>query len=235
MKYQLIYNEQRKITWVLILVPLMWSALFIGAILFLEGIPEWLILLSSVFLLVVSLLSVLLIIKKWLTIKCSIEITNDYFKYSMQKKSPFYSFQEIKISWDRVLNFNVDEINKSFYAVVTLSQPDMKFSLSPSSFEPKHIHEFREFETAMLQKISAYNIQAQEKHLHTISSKSFLENIWIRVLAIVFLIFLIAISIIFLLSKKDISSNYYWWRLIWIWFVSVPYLFLVIASWRKNK
>ena len=152
----------------------------------------------------------------------------------MQKRSPFYFFQEIKISWDRVLNFNVDEINKSFYAVITLTQPDMKFTLSPSSFEPKHIHEFREFEKDMLQKISAYNIQAQEKHLNTISSKSFLENIWIRVLAIVFLISLIAISIIFLLSKKDISSNYYWWRLIWIWFVSVPYLFLVFASWRKK-
>ena len=235
MRYELIYNEQRKITWILIRVPLIWSAIFIGIILFITRMPEWLVLISSVLLLAVSLISVLFVIKKWLTIKCSVEITDDYFKYSMHKKSPFYSYKEIKISWEKVNNFKVEGITKSFYAVLKLSKPAMRFSLSPESYSIKHLNEFSEFTNEVELKISNYNSQAEEKHLHIISNKSIFESIGARMTAVVFILVLSALTISYKIYEPDLAINYTWWKIIWLWIISAPYLMMVFLSWKKNK
>lgn len=235
MKYELIYVEQRKVTWVLIIVPLLWSAVFIGIILFYSRVPEWLVLISSILLLAVSLISVLTIIKKWLTIKCSVELTDAYFKFSLNKKTPFYFYQEIKVSWEQVNNFIIEDINKSFYVVMKLSIPIAKFTLSPASYSQKHFNEFRAFAVDAEQKVLNYNKNAHEKHLHLITSKSIFESIGARISAVVFVLLLSSLTFIYKFYQFDFSTIYNWWRIAWLWFISAPYLIVVFLNWKKKK
>ena len=111
----------------------------------------------------------------------------------------------------------------------------MRFSLSPESYSIKHLNEFSEFTNEVELKISNYNSQAEEKHLHIISNKSIFESIGARMTAVVFILVLSALTISYKIYEPDLAINYTWWKIIWLWIISAPYLMMVFLSWKKNK
>ncbi len=231
MTYELIYTEQRKIAWVLVLIPISLMAALVSILLSFHNIPDWLLILSILLVIGFSVLLVLFIIKKWLMIKINVEVNDGYFSYRMQKNSPLYSHNEIRVSWEQVINFNAGEINTSSFAVFKIAEPHLRFSLSPLSVKENDKDVFYEFVADVEEKIAAYNAIATEKHLHVITHKSIFESTGARIGALVFLIALVVITLLFAFAGT--STGYNWLRLAWLWIAGTPY-FLAVYSYRKK-
>ncbi len=232
MTYNLVYNEQRKIVWLLIIVPITWSAIFISLILAINDMPGWLPIVGSVLLIAVSTFNVLYVLKRWLSIDTTVEVTDDYFHYKMAKKSPLYKHSEIKVSWDHVRNFSGDDINDASFAVFKLSKPNVKFSLSPPVL-PEAKKPFKDFVSEVSKKIESYNEQAREKHLQVITHKSVFESTGARIGAVLFTALLVVLTVAFKTIPTD-HETFNWWRLAWLWLASAPYLIAVFGSWKKK-
>lgn len=233
MTYELIYSEQRKIIWVLILVPISLSGVFIASILGIDRVPDWYVIVGSVSLVAISTLTVLLVIKKWMSIKTSVTVTEDYFQYSMERRSPLYRHREVRVSWEQVNNFSADSVGTATYAAIKLAKPAVRFSLSPLSTKQKDIDDFNRFVNDTDERIATYNEHAAAKHLHTITHKSIFESTGARIGAVVFLLLLLFFTYAF--SNGMNNSGYNWIRLGWLWLASSPYLIVVFGSWKKNK
>ncbi len=126
-----------------------------------------------------------------------------------------------------MLNFN----GGSYYAAIKLANPSLNLTLSKLTYESKDITNFRNFVADTNEKIAAYN--NEEKHLQIITSKSIFESTAARVGALAFAGILLFFTFFYIFQADYYNLNGV--KIIWLWFISLPYLILVYVFWKERE
>jgi hypothetical protein len=142
---------------ILVTVPLILAVLFITPLLLFPGWPDWLVLPVSMALMVVAILIVIFIIKKWGSEKSEVSMNAHGITIRLLRRSVFYSRREYAGSWEDLENVgsNFDPQYRRRFYTVRFRQSGIQVTLTPADKVAADTE--TPFGEALLQYISNHN------------------------------------------------------------------------------
>jgi len=170
-----------------------------------KDLQDWIIygIIFSFLILIVVVL--LLVIKKWLTVPCKTFVNENGISFKFEKKNFFYKYNDFFSGWENVTNISDTTYNEqgSFYQI-SFKNPTFTANFNAIKGEEENAEKF-------FDELTYYQDLYNLSHTNTpISSNTFYEGIWARIITWLFYIMVIAIIIIYFTSGKNID----WWRTI---------------------
>ncbi|TCC93449.1 hypothetical protein EZ428_01375 [Pedobacter frigiditerrae] len=170
-----------------------------------KDLPDWIIYGLIVFFLIVLVVSLLLMIKKWLNVPCKTFVNESGISFKFEKKNFFYKYNTFFSGWENVTNISDTAYNEqgNFYQI-TFKNPSFTANFSAIKTEEEDAEKFFN-ELTYYQDL--YNLSHPKI---PISSKNFYESTLARMITLLFYILVIAIPMVYFTTDKNID----WWRVI---------------------
>lgn len=203
--YRLLYSKNSVLILAMILIPIFGVGLMFAILLNLtKDLPDWTIFSFIIFFLFVLVISLLYIIKKWLNVACNTFVNESGISFKFEKKNFFYKYNDFFSGWENVTNIAETAYNEqgNFYQI-TFKNPSFTANFSAIKAEEEHAQKF-------FNELTYYQDLYNLSHPKTqISSKSFYESTWARMITWLFYILVIAIPILYFTTDKSVD----WWRI----------------------
>ncbi|WP_316769555.1 hypothetical protein [Pedobacter frigiditerrae] len=204
--YRLLYSKNTVLILAMVLIPISGMGVMFAILLNLpKDLPDLIIYILIVFFLIILVLSLLLIIKKYLNIPCKTFVDETGISFKFEQKNVFYKYNDFFSGWENVTNISDTAYNEqgNFYQI-TFKNPSFTANFSAIKGEEENAEKFFD-ELTYYQDL--YNLSNPNT---LISSKSFYESTWARMITWLFYILVIAVPIIYFTTDKSID----WWRII---------------------
>lgn len=202
--YRLLYSKNSVLIMAMILIPIFGVGLMFAILLNLpKDLPDWTIFSFIIFFLFVLVVSLLYIIKKWLNVPCNTFVNETGISFKFEKKNFFYKYNDFFSGWENVTNISETAYNEqgNFYQI-TFKNPSFTANFSAIKAKEEHAEKF-------FNELTYYQDLYNLSHPKTqISSKTFYESLWARMITWLFYILVIAIPILYFTTDKNID----WWR-----------------------
>jgi hypothetical protein len=202
--YRLLYSKNSVLILAMILIPILGVGVMFGILLNLpKDLPDWIIYSLIVFFLIILVIFLLIIIKKWLNVPCQAFANENGISFKFEKRNFFYKYNDFFSGWENVTNISDTAYNEqgNFYQI-TFKNPSFTANFSAIKTHEENAEKF-------FNELTYYQDLYNLSHPKTpISSKSFYENTWARIITWLFYILIGAVPIIYFTTDINID----WWR-----------------------
>ncbi|MBL7776690.1 MAG: hypothetical protein JNK66_00185 [Chitinophagales bacterium] len=226
MNYKVRFSQTYKLVAIMIGLPILVVPLFVMLGTEFGDLPDWLIIVAIVVMMVLMIVSVLLLVKKF---QPRVEVRQEpdgfFFTFIDTGLVAPANFQ-LRIS--DLKNFWTDEAQGNLYFSVESTQKPHKFHISPVS---KGENDLAEYYALVSVFEDAVNRQNESKDAPQITSTSMYETWWAKLLAIIFVLLMVAVFVVPVVFSE---MNIPWYRGVYIFAVGLPFVWQVyIKNFKK--
>jgi hypothetical protein len=230
-KYPVTFSRNPVMFLILIIIPLLVTAVFLVPVLWLPRFPDWLVLVHSVALMGVALACTLFAVKHWASTPAEASLDEAGILITLQQGSPFYLRKEYKSTWEGVDNVstNLDpQHNKRFY-LLSFRNPATTVNLMPADAADEDTE--TPFGEVLLNYVQQYNTSHQGHPEAIIRQKGFYDTWWAKALTVCAYVCMIAVLVAYFTDRERLP----FWKLIQVCAFSALWLAAFYANQRKNK
>lgn len=210
------YSRNKSVVAVLILLPLLIFAPVVVLLVSLPSLPYWILLSIVCVVLLFSILTVTQLVKRQLTVSCTIQIDETGLEIQLLKHSLFYPVSHYKSSWSNIENVssNFDpQLSVHFYQV-SFRHPSRTINLWTNE-EHETVEVETEFGKQLLLAVEQYNEQLPGKNGLHIYHRGFYESWWAKALTVLAWLVIIA----------AVANKCIHWETVSMWRVVAPVIY----------
>jgi hypothetical protein len=231
-KYNIVYSEYKKQIWVLLLFPILMIAPLIAVLLSVKNLSDFVLLTSVLIWMGLMIVAMIYVVNKQLMMPANLVINKDGLEVLPEKKTIFYSFDKLLISFDNIKSMtdddDVQQNYRKFFTVKTKNPSRKIMLLAPKK---QSVAETEACALALHTAIKDYNNSPVATGSGIIKEGSFYTSTFGKVITILFASTLVITLVVKFINPESVPG----YRLVALLSFSLLWFMNFFNARRKEK